>query len=137
MGFIEGITIDHVVNEKEIGFLEDWIKEQELIRHRHPYNELIPYLEQVLADRVLTKEEQEDVLWLCERLVSKQYFDQITCDLQRLHAVIGGITADAAISECELTGLATWLNQRNYLTGCWPYDEVCSLITSVMQDGKN
>ena len=135
LGIIQGISIDHEINLAEIDFLHLWLEDKLELRDRHPFNELIPVIEHALADRILTEDESNDIIWLCERLISTEFYDQVTADLQRLHAVVGGVVADTKVSTQELRGLADWINDRDHLRGCWPYDEIGSLVTTVLADG--
>lgn len=136
LGLIEGITIDSEINESELSFLNLWLTEHDALRVHHPFNELIPVVQSAVADGVVTKDEHDDIVWLCERLCSTEYFDQRTADLQRLHAIVGGIVSDGMITEAELNGLSAWLQDHEHLKTCWPYDEVDSLIVGVMKDKK-
>jgi NAD-dependent DNA ligase len=136
LGIIEGIAIDSAINPSEVKFLNLWLEEHWELRNRHPYNELVPVVQQALADGVLTQEEHQDIVWLCERLRSTEFYDKTTADLQRLHAVLGGIVSDGRITEEELLGLSSWLQDHEHLKTCWPYDEVDSLILGVMKDKK-
>ncbi|MFL6622661.1 MAG: BRCT domain-containing protein [Sulfurifustis sp.] len=136
LGIIEGISVDSVINKKEVEFLNLWLAEQREMRRRHPYSELVPVVERAIADGILSSNEKEDVLWLCERLRSTAFYDRITADIQRLHAILGGIAADQVISEEELKGLSNWLSDHEHLKTCWPYEEVASLITGVLSDKK-
>lgn len=136
LGIIEGISVDSIINKAEVDFLELWLNEHSELRDRHPYNELIPVVESAVADNVLSVEEKQDVLWLCERLRSAEFFDAVTADLQRLHAVLGGIAADGVVTEAELDGLSAWLADHGHLKTRWPYEEVASVITAVLADKK-
>jgi hypothetical protein len=136
LGIIEGIAIDGTINSSELGFLRVWLNEHQEVQELHPFNELVPVVEAAVADGVLTQDEMDDIVWLCERLRSAEYYDKITADLQRLHAILGGIIADGHVSEDELSGLSAWLQDHEHLKTCWPYDEIDSLITVVMADGR-
>lgn len=136
LGIIEGITIDEKINEFEYNFLESWIDDHKIKRNQHPFNELIPVVEEVISDGIITEEEKEDLTWLCNKLTSAEYFNQATADMQKLHAVLAGISCDSEITADELKGLSNWLNEHSHLTTCWPYDEVSSLVTSVLADQK-
>ena len=136
IGLVEGISIDGSINESEIAFLRLWLQENREVRNQHPFTELMPGVEMAIADGVLTDDERQDILWLCEKLKSTEYFDATTADLQRLHALMAGITSDGTITETELRGLSAWLADHDQLKTCWPYDEVDSLITTVLADGK-
>lgn len=136
LGLIEGMAIDSSINPSEISFLNLWLAEHADVRDRHPYNELVPLVQATVEDGVLTQDEHDDIVWLCKRLRSTEYFDQTTADLQRLHAVLGGIVSDGKITEDELRGLLAWLQDHEHLRTCWPYDEVDSLIVGVLKDQK-
>lgn len=136
LGLVAGIAIDSSINAREVEFLRTWLQEHEHVAESHPYNELIPIVNAALADGVLTDDEKEDILWLCEKLRSTEYYDLVTVDMQRLHAMLGGIAADGMISAQELRGLSSWLSEHQHLARCWPYDEVCSLVSMVLADGR-
>lgn len=136
LGIIEGISVDSIVNRTEVEFLNLWLDEHRELKDQHPYNELLPVVGAAVADGVLTSEEKEDILWLCERLRSTEFFDETTADIQRLHAILDGIAADGVITEAELRGLSEWLSGHEHLRTCWPYEEVGSLITGVLSDKK-
>src|SRR3972149_1388932 len=105
IGIVEGIAIDSSINGSEVDFLRLWLSDHAELHNRHPFNELVPVVQQALADGVLTLDERDDILWLCERLRSTEYYNKTTADLQRLHALVGGIVSDGVISEPELRGL--------------------------------
>lgn len=134
LGIVEGISVDSIINSTEVEFLDLWLGEHRELRNRHPYNELLPVIERAIADGVLTDEEKQDILWLCEKLRSTEFFNETTADIQRLHSVLGGIASDGVITEAELKGLSDWLSNHEHLKTCWPYEEVGSLITGVLSD---
>lgn len=137
VGILEGISIDSIINAREVNFLTEWIRHCDDVRHLHPFNELIPVINTALADGVLTEEEKLDILWLCSRLdANGDYLKNVLNNMQQLHGVLGGILADGKVTEAELTGLMGWLSEHDNLKTCWPYDEVESLISGVMRDGK-
>ncbi|ROZ63435.1 BRCT domain-containing protein [Ramlibacter sp. WS9] len=136
VGIVEGVAIDGAINHSEVSFLRMWFDEHVELQNCHPYTELVPVVSSAISDGVLTHEEREDILWLCERMASTEYYDQVTADLQRLHAVVGGIASDGIVTEAELRGLSAWLDDHEHLKSCWPYDEVASLVTAVLADGK-
>ncbi|MFH1158350.1 MAG: BRCT domain-containing protein [Pseudomonadota bacterium] len=136
LGLVEGISIDARINKKEESFLENWLQSHSHVAHRHPFNELFPVITSAVADGILTQEEKEDIVWLGKNLLSTLYYDAVTADVQKLHAVLAGIAADGVISPDEMRGLSVWLEEHERLKGCWPYDEVESLILSILSDKK-
>jgi len=136
IGLIEGVAIDGVINDVEVNFINIWLRENAEVRHHHPFTELMPVVEEAIADGILTDEERLNILWLCKKLRSTDFIDATTADIQRLHGLMAGIVSDGEINEAELQGISRWLSEHEHLRTCWPYDEVDSLITSVLQDGK-
>jgi hypothetical protein len=136
LGLVEGVAIDGVINEFDVGVIRAWLSENQELRHSHPFTELMPVVDAAIADGVLTNEERLDILWLCERLRSADFFNVATADIQRLHGLMAGVIGDGEISEAELRGLADWLSDHDHLKTCWPYDEIDSIITSVLKDGE-
>lgn len=136
IGLIEGIAIDGVINEAEVNFVNLWLRENAEVRDQHPFTELMPVVEEAIADGVLTEEERLNILWLCRKLRSTDFIDATTADIQRLHGLMAGIVSDGDINEAELRGISRWLTEHEHMRTCWPYDEVDSLITSVLRDGK-
>jgi hypothetical protein len=136
IGLVEGISIDRLVNETEINFIRSWLHENRELKSCHPFSELMSLLDAAIADGVLTNEERLDIRWLCEKLRSTDFFDEVTADMQRLHGLMAGIIADSEVTEIELRGLADWLSEHEHLKTCWPYEEVESIITAVLRDGK-
>lgn len=136
-GLVQGISADNKVNDAEVKSLISWVSRYSEFSERHPFNELIPKIQEVVADGIVDEEERADLLWLCKRLLpGADYYDNVTMELQELHGFLTGIMADGKITEDELASLSDWLEEHDYLRSCWPYDEVDSLVTSVMADGK-
>lgn len=135
-GIVLGIGLDGIVKPSERGLLNYWLSENGALIDRHPYNELIPLITQCLQDDILDDEEREDVKWLCDRLMSDDYYDIVTADMQILHGILGGAAADGQVTKEELLALSQWLDDHAHLKTCYPYDEVESLILSVLKDGK-
>lgn len=134
-GIIEGISVDSKINENEFNFLRSWLNEHQELANLHPFNELMPIVAHALEDGVLTEDERLDIKWLCEKLCSNEYFDKVTADMQRLHAMVGAVAADGRVTESELRGLSDWLAEHDHLRTCWPYDEIDSLVSKIMADG--
>jgi len=136
-GIIKGITIDGLINSDEIAELENWYHLHQHIIDLHPLAILGLRLKTALADGIVSLEEQEDLLWVCNSYKSGSiYYELITKDIQTLQGILHGILADNKIDALEIQRLEEWLDNNNHLIGVYPYDEICSLVTAVLQDGK-
>jgi hypothetical protein len=136
IGLIEGIVIDAQINDAELGFLQAWLDDQRARAHKHPFNEIVPVLDQTIVDGVLSSGGKEDILWLCKRMTASEYLNAAAADMQRLHGLVAAIGSDGHVSVDELRGLSDWLQEHDQLKTCWPYDEIQSLVTGVLADGK-
>ncbi len=136
VGLLEGIAIDGQITPGEVAMLRMWLADHQDVANRHPFSELVPALTTAVADGVLDPEEREDITWLCQRLKSTEFYDMVTADLQRLHALVGGIASDGAVTTEEMRGLSDWLSEHEHLRTCWPYDEIETLTTKVLGDGR-
>lgn len=135
-GLIQGIHIDKMINQDEINELYHWLKINEVLVKKQPFLEVACFIEEALSDGILTKEEQEDIHWLCRKFCDNTFEDFISEDIQVLHGLLYGIIADNRIELPEILGLEKWLSNNTYLSGTYPYDELCSLVTVVLKDGK-
>lgn len=136
-GILKGIAFDQRINEKEIDELNHWIGHHESFRRHYPYTVLIPLLSSVLADKIITEEEKQDILWFCDKVSTENYFyDLVYSDLQRLQGIIHGILSDKIIQDEEIVGLEDWLNDHQHLKNHYPYDELVSVIDTILEDKK-
>jgi len=136
-GIIKGIALDKEINKFEIEELINWCNLHNRFIQINPFKELIPLIEKSIEDKELSIEEREDILWLCNNVTSgNKYYDVITSDIQRLQGLLHGILSDNNINEQELIGLNNWLQENEHLANTYPYDEVYSLVISVLADKK-
>jgi NAD-dependent DNA ligase len=134
IGLLEGIAADRTISAEEMGLLTNWVDNNKSLSDCHPYNEIVPAVIQALADGKFMQEEQADLLWLCNQLRSTEYYDVITADVQRLQGILAAIASDGVITEAEVESLQEWIEMHTDLRSCWPYDELDSLLTSVLVD---
>ncbi|MCA9232145.1 MAG: hypothetical protein KDA57_15965 [Planctomycetales bacterium] len=136
-GLVQGIVADGKVTDSEVASISAWLGRHLEFSNRHPFNEVIPRVQAIVADGRIDEEERADLLWLCEKFkTDNQFYDSVTADMQRLHGFLSGIIADSLITEDELSSLAAWIDDHPELRSCWPYDELDSIISMVMEDGK-
>lgn len=135
-GIVRGIVSDGRVTDSEMKTLTDWMLEYAQFAHRHPFNEVLPRIREIVADGIVDEEEKADVLWLCGKFTTDNtYYDAVTSDMQRLQGILGGIVADGHISKEELNALQEWMGTHEHLRTCWPYDELEAIIVATLQDG--
>lgn len=136
-GIVAGITTDYKISDDEVNELSHWCVSHYNLIDKHPFNELIPLIESVYKDGIVTDEEKADIVWLCNNFVStSDYYDIVTSSLQFLSGLIHGIMADGEVSDKEIHTLKSWICSNNFLAGCYPFDEIESLLLTILEDGK-
>jgi hypothetical protein len=136
-GLINGIALDGRIVAREAIALERWCSQERDGHDRRLFREARGRVLDALSDGFLDEEERADILHYCELLRSPSpYYSVATADMQRLHGLVAGIAADGQVTGEELQALREWMERIESLKGTWPYDEVDSLITHVMSDGR-
>lgn len=135
-GIVAGITTDDKINTDEVNELSHWCMCHAHLIDRHPFNELIPLIQSVYEDGIITDSESKDIIWLCNNFVSDaDYYNLITSSLQFLSGMIHGILSDNEISDEEIHMLKKWTTANDFLAGSYPFDEIESLLLSILEDG--
>jgi len=135
-GILKGIAIDGKINSKEVEELSYWCNLHRPYINKSFFKDVIPIIDEALRDYVLTREEVEDILWVCDHYrYPLKYYDSITANIQRLHGILHGILADNVITDEEIYALQTWLDDNTDLVNSYPYDEICSLLLAILKDG--
>jgi len=134
-GILKGITADSKVSADEIVRLKEWIESNAEFKDKHPFTEIFPELSEIMADGAITEDELANLTWLVDKLtVNTAFYDEGTSAIQELHGLMMGILADGKITTEEIEGLSRWIDANAQYKTIWPYDEVESLVTSVLTD---
>lgn len=135
-GIIAGISTDASVRSNEIAELAHWCSLHTHLRDRHPFSEILPVVEKACEDGIITDEESRDILWVCSSFAaSGKYYDEITSSIQFLEGIVHGMLADNDLNDAEIRSLDSWVKSNAYLAGTYPFDEINSLLSSIMADG--
>lgn len=136
-GLIRGIALDGRIVASEAESLSRWCSRPRNWHDDGLFREARDRIREAVSDGMLDDEERVDILHFCERLKNPSpYYSVATADMQRLHGLLAGIGADGIVSQEELRGLREWMEGAENLRGTWPYDEVDSVITQVLSDGR-
>lgn len=134
-GILLGILMDQTINEKEIIELQKWTENQYYLIDHHPFKEFILAITEVCEPDNFNLELIEDMSWLCRRFEKENFRTSDKTQLQELQGIFHGILADGLIKDIEVFELEKWLLNNNHLSSLYPYDEICSLIQTVLKDG--
>lgn len=134
-GILEGILIDDEINHDEALELLNWLSVNEALEKYKPFDSIIESLKAILEDGYIDEDEKEDLIWLSGQFSEHgKYYDIITKSVQTLQGICHGILADNRINEAEVAGIISWIEDHEFLEGTYPYDELRTLLNSILAD---
>ena len=90
----------------------------------------------IVEDGIIDESELEDLAWICSQFEPEgKYYEFTTLSIQMLHGVFHGILSDGVLTDEEIHSLDEWVKGNNFLSGTYPYDEINSLLSDVLEDG--
>lgn len=133
VGIIQGINLDGVINEKEIGYLEGWLKaNKELMCTNHQF-ELVELVEEALKDRIITVEERNQMICCIKKMLLDE--NEMIDKFHELLGIIDGIICDEIINDSEIEGLINWLDlYESELKKCEQSENICNVLRQVLKD---
>ena len=136
-GIVAGISTDGTTSGDEINELVHWCTLHSHLRDRHPFSEILPVVEKACEDGVITEDESKDILWICSSFADNAgYYDEITSSIQFLAGMIHGVMADGELADREILAIQSWIDANDFLAGTYPFDEINSLLNTVLADKK-
>jgi NAD-dependent DNA ligase len=75
IGICSGITADGTVHDREISFLQTWIKENDQVVNSWPGNVISQRIQAIMADGVITPEERADLLDMLQQITGNHFAD--------------------------------------------------------------
>lgn len=136
-GILLGIGLDKEINDNEISELRKWVAENRNLSRKNPFKEFMDLIQNIIDKEIPTKEAIEDIWWLTQKYeADNYYYDAVTTDIQILHGLCHGILADGVIKDEEIIQLENWIQKHKHLSNHFPYDEINTLLLSVLADKR-
>lgn len=136
-GILLGIISDDKIDSYESKELQLWANEHYDLINRNPFREFMLLIDNTVANAIPPKETIEDLYWLCQKYEHGSiYYNGITSDLQQLQGIFHGILSDGDLNDTEIFKLHEWLSENEHLNSYYPYDEIRSIVLSVVSDKK-
>lgn len=136
-GILLGIISDDKIDSYETKELQLWANEHYDLINRNPFREFMLLIDNTVANAIPPKETIEDLYWLCQKYEHGSiYYNGITSDLQQLQGIFHGVLSDGDLNDTEIFKLHEWLSENEHLNSYYPYDEIRSIVLSVVSDKK-
>ena len=123
IGFLEGVTIDGRINEREIDAIIQWHKSMPEL-HSSQFEMLFKVLSEITTVDGINDEEKECFIKVLKLFKSTDFYKNHTADVQRLHGVLAGLVCDSDLILDELVYLNTWLKDHDHLEEDILYQEI-------------
>lgn len=136
LGICEGLVADQTLNQRELLFLDTWMRNQQHLKGDADVVDIIDCVTDILRDGVITRDELEDMLGLLSSIVNHRSIKGSPDDqINRLLAIVQGITADQYVSDREVAFLQNWLNDHAEIKEEYPGNIIARRITDILSDG--
>ncbi|EJK2113534.1 BRCT domain-containing protein [Vibrio navarrensis] len=118
-GILSGITTDKQINEKELLFLDAWLRDRlEYAAGDGDVTDLLQQISDVLEDGVITQEEMEDTLSLIDCILEYRENPPETTSLQEVFGFIQGVVSDGIVTDKELRNVLKIVAQNIHVPMC-------------------
>lgn len=136
-GILEGIQLDNDINEAEISELYAWCETYKSIALKNPFKEIVNTIQSTITGDKDKSEAIDDLVWLMQKYDSSfNYYGAITSELQLLQGICHGLVADGRLTDEEIFELDKWLDSNDHLSSYYPYDEIRTLVLTIVSDKK-
>jgi len=127
LGFLEGVTIDGKINEKEIDAIIQWHKGMPEL-NTSQFEMLFKVLCEITTSNGISEKEKDRFIQVLNLFKSTEFYKKHTADVQRLHGVLAGLVCDTDLIIDELVCLNTWLKDHDHLEEDILYQEIFSAL---------
>lgn len=135
-GILQGIKLDGSIDKDELKELKTWCNNYAHFINRNPLRDFLLSIRYKIERNEFDLDAAEDLYWLCQKFENDNiYYNALTSGIQELHGICHGILANGVVHDEEVHGLKKWIDDNDYLSSYYPYDELNSLITMILKDG--
>ncbi|RRO02422.1 MULTISPECIES: BRCT domain-containing protein [Pectobacterium] len=141
INIIEGINSDGKFDDKEVLFLDVWLKESELINKNYCVKMLSHRIADILADGVIEPHElkflKADLIKVQKDLSDLPELDLYSeeADKHLLEGLCKGMLANHQLNDSEVKYLNWWLTSNGALKVNYPGKELYALVKRILDDG--
>lgn len=136
-GILSGVVADQTLNEKELLFLDAWLKSQQHLADEDDVRQFLVQVGEIVADG---KVEPDELAGMQERI--KTFIADTGEERQsrvaqgnELMGFLTGIASDGVLNDQEVTALSDWLDQHNAVRETWPASIIVDRLNNILEDG--
>jgi hypothetical protein len=136
-GLIYGISLDGIITNTEYEALKSWCRENEPLCELESFQRLHRQIKPIIDDGIVNSEEIEELKQILNDFLElNSAKNEEKSNLYFLNGIFKGILASGGVNTYEIYKLNQWLEKNELLKNSAPFDEMFSLIASVLEDKK-
>ncbi|MDD9890612.1 MAG: BRCT domain-containing protein [Gammaproteobacteria bacterium] len=135
-GILSGIVADKLLNEKELLFLDAWLKSQQYLAKDPDVVKILKLVGDILEDGQISPQELEDMQTSIEDTVlNREAPETGVGQAEELVGFLTGVASDGVLNDQEVDALSSWLDANESLRDTWPASVVVNRLNNVLEDG--
>ncbi len=136
-GILAGVVADRQLNEKELLFLDAWLKSQDSLRDHEDVLTILKLVGEVLEDGQITSDELRAMQHSIEGIVQSNEGSE-EGNFGRVDELVGfltGVASDGILNDQEVDALSGWLNRNETIRDKWPASVIVNRLNNILEDG--
>ena len=136
-GILSGVVADKRLNEKELLFLDAWLKSQQYLNEDKNVLEILSKVGNILEDGQIRPDELEQMQSRIQEIVSENE-SSAAPGVGHVNELIGfltGVASDGVLNDDEVGALSTWLDSNESIKNSWPASVIVDRLANILDDG--
>jgi NAD-dependent DNA ligase len=136
-GILAGVSADKLLDQKELLFLDSWLKSQQFLASDPDVIEILSQVADIFSNGLISAKK----LGLLEQGINQLIFNnsnQLTAEIamaEELMGLLSKVAADGVLSDQQMKFLSIWLESNAVVRDVWPAGVIISRLANVMEDG--
>lgn len=141
MGILDGIIADNVIDDREVVYLDAWLKESQGGKSDWALQQLRHMISDILQDGVITEDEKLHLMGAITKLMDSYLhlpgvdFYSEESDKLLLEGLCKGVLGDHQLSDQEIRYLNWWMKQNSMLRAHYPGKQLYQTVERILADG--
>lgn len=139
-GILIGLVADQKLNEKELLFLDTWLKSQHFLSEDQEVVEILAQVDDILGQGQIDPEDLQQLRSDIERLIDTMAESDLSGingvgQKEELFGFLSGVASDGVLNDQEVGALAEWLNRNESIRNIWPASVIVNRLNNILEDG--
>lgn len=136
-GILSGIIADQRLNEKEILYLDFWLKSQQYLADDEDVLAILRQVGDILEDGQIQQEELNMMEAWIEGVVEQigAGITNAVAQIDELNGFLVGVAADGVLNDKEVHAISAWLDSNESVHDSWPASVIVNRLATILEDG--